>query len=226
MERKIFIITGGSKEAREARADRITEGLRVLRAPWNEVASGSSFALSGLRDLPDALLLENVVGVKHHLNLVKSLSTERRISIELKGRDPITVPLPQLTIFLVEDLPQFLLDSRHFEVIDLGKPVSPAEALAEQLACVSEIIKSISALGKLFKRKEKKQPRRLYIPEEHVREVLEVYDQMRPGKTVSCYDFWELIVKLCPEAGRKGTYWSFTYAEDKLRPYLEEKFDK
>lgn len=216
MERKIFIITGGNKEAREARADRITEGLRVLRTPWNEVASGSSFALSGLRDLPDALLLENVVGVKHHLSLVKSLSTEQRISIELKGRDPITAPLPQLIIFLVEDLPQFLLDSRHSEVIDLGKPVSPA----------NEIIKSISALSKLFKRKEKKQPRRLYIPEEHVREVLEVYDQMRPGKTVSCYDFWELIVKLCPEAGRKGTSWSFTYAEDKLRPYLEEEFDK
>lgn len=95
------------------------------------------------------------------------------------------------------------------------KPVGPA----------NEIIKGISALGELFKRKEKKQPRRLYIPEEHVREVLEAYDAWDPCKAVSCYDFWKLLSEIFPEVAEEGRLWKLDRRKP-LHPYLEEKLDK
>ena len=68
--------------------------------------------------------------------------------------------------------------------------------------------------------KKKVQPRRWYIPEEHIEEYYQLRDVIREeGTNLALYEFWKFVYRVVPDAApscHTGGYITHPYVEEVL----------
>ena len=74
----------------------------------------------------------------------------------------------------------------------------------------------------MFWKKEKKEGKKFYIPEEKVEEFYGIYDQTLEGGRLDKYRLWVYIFNLFPEMDKEKTPYTI-YTHNVFRPYIKEK---